>query len=106
MENETPEILTERLVDYASSLRRANKLQLREAIGQALDYFGISDLDERDKFFHQVGKSFGERAARAKKRKPSALKKAVGQEARDLWRAEAKRAGFEDPEDYLKRLEE
>lgn len=109
METEPREKLVERLVDHASRLRKSNKLQLREAIGQALDYFGIQSEEERDEFFTEIGRKLGERGAVSAKRKRHRTRKkqeAGREQANEHWRAEAERAGFENPEDLLEHLNE
>lgn len=107
MENEPREKLVERLVDYASRLRISNKLQLPEAIGQALDYFGIQGEEERGELFTKIGSKLGERGrASAKKRKQRPAQEKPADQTLKHWRAEAERAGFENTEELLKHLDE
>lgn len=106
MENEPQEKIIERIVDYASRLRKPNQLQWREAIGQALDYFGIHDQEERDKLFTEIGRKLGERGRVSAKRKQRPVSEKLTDQALEHWRSEALRAGFEDPEDLIKHLNE
>lgn len=103
-QRESKEQLIERMTDHAARLRKINKLQLREAIGQALDYFGIQNEEERDEFFREIGKKLGERGRAVVKQGKQRVREAQREEVTQHWRTEAERAGFKDPEDLLKHL--
>lgn len=90
-----------RVANYAARLRREQKLSLREAVGRALDNFGISNEEREemgDKVKQELGRRGGEKTARKRQRKE--------QEAREHWRAEAERAGFSNIEDFLGHINE